>query len=70
MSFKFEKLVAWQKAVDLPELMHAVSKSFPEYRRRLNKSSLYLNLNDFSILHCVQISGLLPASIRPGKGKL
>lgn len=38
MSLKFEKLVAWQKAVNLSELVHAVSKNFPEYRKRLNKS--------------------------------
>lgn len=35
MSFKFEKLIVWQKAVDLSDLVDFVSKEFP-------KSELYI----------------------------
>lgn len=30
MAFKFEKLLIWQKAVELSDLVHVVSKSFPK----------------------------------------
>ena len=30
MSFKFEKLSVWQKALDLSEIVNQVSKSFPQ----------------------------------------
>ena len=30
MTFKFEKLIVWQKAVDLSELIHNTSKKFPK----------------------------------------
>ncbi|MCA4897517.1 MAG: four helix bundle protein [Bacteroidota bacterium] len=30
MAFKFEKLLVWQKAVDLSELVDQVSKNFPK----------------------------------------
>jgi four helix bundle protein len=30
MSFKFEKLVIWQKAMDLAEEIHELSKGFPK----------------------------------------
>ena len=30
MNFKFEKLIIWQRAMDLEERIHAVSKSFPK----------------------------------------
>lgn len=30
MAFKFEKLLVWQKAVDLSELVDQVSKRFPK----------------------------------------
>ncbi|MET3979327.1 four helix bundle protein [Mucilaginibacter sp. UYP25] len=30
MSFKFEKLIVWQKAVDLSADVHEVTKSFPK----------------------------------------
>ena len=30
MAFKFEKLLVWQKAVDLSELVDQVSKKFPK----------------------------------------
>jgi four helix bundle protein len=30
MAFKFEKLLVWQKAVDLTELVDQVSKKFPK----------------------------------------
>jgi len=30
MNFKFEKLIIWQRAMDLGERIHAVSKSFPK----------------------------------------
>ncbi len=29
MSFKFEKLIVWQKAVDLSELVFSISVNFP-----------------------------------------
>jgi hypothetical protein len=32
MSFKFEKLLAWQKAVDLATVVHELTKNFPEGR--------------------------------------
>jgi hypothetical protein len=28
MAFKFEKLIAWQKAVDLSEMVHNISRAF------------------------------------------
>jgi four helix bundle protein len=30
MSFKFEKLIVWQKAVDLAASAHELTKSFPK----------------------------------------
>jgi len=30
MSFKFEKLIVWQKAVDLPSDVHELTKTFPK----------------------------------------
>ncbi|MEB2784430.1 four helix bundle protein [Algoriphagus persicinus] len=30
MSFKFEKLIIWQKAMDLAEEIHVLSKKFPK----------------------------------------
>ena len=30
MSFKFEKLLVWQKAVDLSDIINQLSKSFPK----------------------------------------
>ena len=30
MSFKFEKLIVWQKAVDLSDLVNQLTKSFPK----------------------------------------
>lgn len=30
MAFKFEKLLVWQKTVDLSELVHQVTKEFPK----------------------------------------
>jgi four helix bundle protein len=30
MAFKFEKLIAWQKAVDLSEMVHNISIAFPK----------------------------------------
>ena len=30
MSFKFEKLIIWQKAMDLAEEIHDLSKKFPK----------------------------------------
>lgn len=30
MPFKFEKLIVWQKAVDLSDVVHQVSKGFPK----------------------------------------
>lgn len=30
MAFKFEKLIVWQKAVDLSLLVHTVSRTFPK----------------------------------------
>lgn len=30
MSFKFEKLIIWQKAMDLAEEIHELSKEFPK----------------------------------------
>jgi len=30
MSFKFEKLIVWQKAVDLSDLVNQITKGFPK----------------------------------------
>ncbi len=30
MSFKFEKLLVWQKAVDLSDIIHQLARSFPK----------------------------------------
>lgn len=30
MAFKFEKLIVWQKAVDLSEIVHQMVKNFPK----------------------------------------
>ena len=33
MAFKFEKLIVWQKAIDLAELVHTLVKTFPSEER-------------------------------------
>lgn len=30
MEFKFEKLIVWQKSIDLAEMVHGIAKSFPK----------------------------------------
>ena len=45
MKFKFEKLIIWQKAMDLGEEMNTVSQSFPK-REEYNLSSQLLRASD------------------------
>ena len=40
MSFKFEKLVVWQKAIDLSDRVHGLTKGFP-------KDELYVLTSQF-----------------------
>lgn len=54
--FKFEKPIIWQKAADLGEVMHEVSKSFPDIEKfnlssqiRRAADSIALNISKGSI---------------------
>jgi four helix bundle protein len=56
MSFKFEKLIIWQKAMDLGERIHEVSKVFPKEemfnltsQSRRAADSIALNIAEGSI---------------------
>lgn len=56
MSFKFEKLIIWQKAMDLGEKIHEVSKKFPKEemynlisQSRRAADSIALNIAEGSI---------------------
>ncbi|MDX1462895.1 MAG: four helix bundle protein [Marinirhabdus sp.] len=57
LSFKFEKLIIWQKAMELGEDTHKLSKSFPKSERynlssqiRRAGDSVALNISEGSIL--------------------
>ncbi len=56
MSFKFEKLIIWQKAMDLAEEIHELSKEFPKEEiynltRQIRRAgdSIALNIAEGSI---------------------
>lgn len=56
MSFKFEKLIIWQKAMDLAEKVHAATKAFPKEelfnltsQSRRAADSIALNISEGSI---------------------
>jgi len=50
MKFKFEKLIVWQKAMDLAEKVHLLRKSFSE-DEKFNLSSQILRAADSIALH-------------------
>ncbi len=57
MSFKFEKLLIWQKAMDLAEEIHVLSKKFPKEEiynltSQINRAadSIALNIAEGSIM--------------------
>lgn len=56
MSFKFEKLIIWQRAMDLGEQIHRLSNSFPKKETynlssqiRRSVDSIALNISEGSI---------------------
>lgn len=56
MSFKFEKLIIWQKAMDFGENIYAISKDFPKLEMynltsQINRAvdSIALNISEGSI---------------------
>lgn len=57
MSFKFEKLIIWQKSMELGELIFQLSKKFPDNEKfnltsqiRRAADSIALNISEGSIL--------------------
>ena len=57
MSFKFEKLIIWQKSMELGEEIHSISTNFPKdeifnltSQIRRASDSIALNISEGSIL--------------------
>ena len=74
MAFKFEKLIAWQKALELSVQIHEITKKFPEKERYVLASqilraadSISLNIAEGSTGQSNrQFSSFLGYSIRSG----
>lgn len=72
MSFKFEKLIVWQRAMEYGELIFNLSKTFPEEEKfnltsqiRRAVDSLALNISEGSILQSkLEFQKFLGYSIR------
>lgn len=73
MSFKFEKLIIWQKAMDFGEEIFHISRKFPKNEiynltSQINRAadSVALNISEGSILQSnAEFSRFLGFSIRP-----
>ena len=52
MSFKFEKLLIWQKAMDFGEEIYLLTESFPKKEmQKVNKDELQLDSNQLQKVH-------------------
>lgn len=72
MSFKFEKLIIWQKSMELGENIHLLTKDFPKEEMfnltsqiRRASDSIVLNISEGSILQSkLEFKKFLGYSIR------